>query len=111
MTDLYPSFASRRAELVRAVAEIRAEEAALLAEEAALLRHSLASAILRLRKARDKTQLEVACAAGIVRTTLANIETEKQGVTLEVLCRLAGALSVEPWDLLKQALDAKEDGR
>lgn len=92
------SLSSRRAELVRELAEVEAQEDALI-------KHGLAVTILRLRKAADKTQDEISSAAGILRTTLCNIETEKQGVTLEVLCRVASAFNVEPWEVLRQALE------
>jgi transcriptional regulator with XRE-family HTH domain len=55
----------------------------------------------RVRDARgDRSQSELAAAAGLTRSAVANIELGRNRVTLEALDRLARALAVEPCRLL-----------
>jgi putative transcriptional regulator len=90
---------ARRAALVRELAEVEAQEETIL-------RNGLATVIVRLRTGLGQTQEQLAEKCGILRTTLANIENEKQNTTLEVLCRIASALDLAPWELLKLVMEA-----
>lgn len=55
-----------------------------------------------LRKKRGMTQEILAKAAGMTRQAVTNIETQRHGVTLETIYALAGALNVEPRELLPE---------
>ncbi len=89
----------RRAALVRELAEVEAQEETIL-------RNGLAIVIVRLRNGLGQTQEQLAEMCGFLRTTLANIENERQNTTLEVLCRIASALGLAPWELLKLVMEA-----
>lgn len=57
----------------------------------------------RLRRARldaELTQEQVATVVGMSRTSVTNIEAGRQQIPLHLLVRLAGAVGVEPADLL-----------
>lgn len=57
----------------------------------------------QVRKKRNDaglTQEELASAIGLSRTAVTNVESGKQGTTIDMLYRMAGAMSVEPADLL-----------
>ncbi len=58
-------------------------------------RHRLTEIFCELRHLWGMTQGEVATAVGLSRTSVTNIETGKQGVTLEVLDKLANHLGLE----------------
>lgn len=66
--------------------------------------------IVALRKRRSLTQVEVASAARakghqLTQSTLARMETCKHVSSIENLSAVAGALSVEPWQLLVRGMD------
>lgn len=55
------------------------------------------------RIARSLSQQVLATISGLSRTSIANIEAGRQGVSLEVLMNLADALQVSPADLLPKS--------
>lgn len=60
-----------------------------------------------VRKKRGKaglTQEELASAIGLSRTAVTNVESGKQGTTIDMLYRMADAMNVEPADLLPSKL-------
>jgi transcriptional regulator with XRE-family HTH domain len=61
--------------------------------------------IRRARKERGLTQEQLAEAAGIERSYVAQIETRRLNISLEVLERLADALSVDGVELLQPIPD------
>ncbi|HCR66528.1 helix-turn-helix transcriptional regulator [Oceanicaulis sp. UBA2681] len=65
------------------------------------LRHVLALNIQRLRRERGFSQEAFADHAGMDRTYISGIERGVRNPTVGVLSRLATALDVEPWQLLK----------
>ena len=65
------------------------------------LRAVFAANLRRLRNAKNWSQEALAHEAGINRSYLARIEAEKPWVGLEVIGKLAEALSVEPAELLR----------
>jgi putative transcriptional regulator len=67
-----------------------------------LLNQVLGTRISQLRIARRNTQLELADALGVGRTTITNIEAGAQSVTLEMLYRLADHFGIHPRDLLPE---------
>jgi len=89
----------RRAALVRELAEVEAQEETIL-------RNGLATVVVRLRNGLGLSQEQLASKCGILRATIANIENEKQNTTLEVLCRIASAFGLAPWELLKLVMEA-----
>lgn len=65
------------------------------------LRHVLALNIQRLRRERGFSQEAFADHAGMDRTYISGIERGVRNPTVGVLSRIATALDVEPWQLLK----------
>lgn len=54
-----------------------------------------------LREKRGWAQDELAYRAGLHRTYVGGIERAERNATLQTVERLAGALGVEPWELLQ----------
>ncbi|PZQ19262.1 MAG: XRE family transcriptional regulator [Ancylobacter novellus] len=75
------------------------------------MRDALSSNIRALRRQRGISQDELAFRAGMHRTYLSDIERTARNVTLDVVERLAAALSVEPWRLLKPGEMDADGGR
>lgn len=71
---------------------------------------NLGSALRWLRCSRNRTQREVAHAAGITRAMLSAYETEKQQPTLDTLGRLLAALGLD-LDHLQEALELHQGRR
>jgi len=65
------------------------------------LRRILGSNLRRLRKRQALSQEELAHRANVDRTYISSIERGVYAVTIDVLDRLARALDVEAWELLK----------
>ncbi len=64
-------------------------------------REVLALNLIHLRKARGWTQEALAYECGLHRTYVGDIERQARNVTVDNIERLARALGVEPWFLLK----------
>jgi transcriptional regulator with XRE-family HTH domain len=65
------------------------------------LRDVLARNMRMLRAARGLSQEALAVDAGIDRTYVSSIERAKRNVSIDNVARIAKALAVEPWTLLK----------
>jgi transcriptional regulator with XRE-family HTH domain len=61
----------------------------------------LASNVRRLRRLRGFSQIALAERSGVDRTGLNQLEGEFRGATLSTIEKLAEALAVAPWELLK----------
>ncbi|OGI23349.1 MAG: hypothetical protein A2255_08250 [Candidatus Melainabacteria bacterium RIFOXYA2_FULL_32_9] len=57
--------------------------------------------IQTLRKEKGLSQEELACDAKVSRSTISMIETAQNDITLSKIKRIAKALDVEPYELLK----------
>lgn len=55
----------------------------------------------KLRIERDLTQDDLACDAGLSRSTISMVEVAKRDITISKLIQVAKALGVEPYELLK----------
>jgi transcriptional regulator with XRE-family HTH domain len=64
------------------------------------LRRILARNVLRQRKALGLSQEQLAFQAGMDRTWLSQLETTKAAVSIDIVEKVARALSVEPCELL-----------
>jgi transcriptional regulator with XRE-family HTH domain len=64
-------------------------------------RQVLATNLRRLRRAKGFSQESLAWEAGINRSYMAKVETGNTWVGLEIICKLAEALEVEPAELLQ----------
>ncbi len=59
---------------------------------------------IKLKATRQKkglTQDELSCDSGISRSTIGMLETAKRDITLQKLEKIAKALNVEMWELIK----------
>ncbi len=65
------------------------------------LRDALAKNMRRLRAARKLTQEALAYDSGINRTYLSSVERSERNVSIDNIARIAKALGVEAWRLLK----------
>jgi transcriptional regulator with XRE-family HTH domain len=65
------------------------------------LRDTLAKNMRRLRATRKLTQEALAYDCGINRTYLSAVERSERNVSIDNIARIAKALQVEPWKLLK----------
>jgi transcriptional regulator with XRE-family HTH domain len=65
------------------------------------VREILAANLRRLRKKQGLSQEELAYRANIDRTYVSSIERGVYAVTIDILDRLARALDVEAWELLR----------
>jgi transcriptional regulator with XRE-family HTH domain len=66
------------------------------------LRDVLASNLRRLRAARGLSQEALAHESGVNRTYLSSVERAERNVSIDNIARIAKALAVEPWRLLKE---------
>lgn len=66
-----------------------------------LLRDILAKNMRKLRAERGLTQEALAHECGINRTYLSSVERSERNVSIDNIERIAKALSVEPWTLLR----------
>lgn len=73
------------------------------------LKTAVAVEIHEARKSRDMQQHVLADIVGISRTSISNIEKGKQGLSLDLFCRIAAALDYQPSDLLKNIIDSQTD--
>lgn len=64
-------------------------------------RQVFATNLRRMRRAKGFSQESLAWEAGVNRSYMAKIETGKTWVGLEIICKLAGALEIEPAELLR----------
>jgi transcriptional regulator with XRE-family HTH domain len=64
-------------------------------------RQVFAANLRRLRREKGFSQEGLAWEAGVNRSYMAKIETGKTWVGLEIICKLADVLDVEPADLLR----------
>lgn len=74
-----------------------------------LLRAVLAENLRRLRKERGLSQEAFADLAGIDRTYVSALERQLYAATVDVIERLAGALEVEPFELVRFATVVTHD--
>ena len=65
------------------------------------IREILAANMKALRRLRGFSQEELAFRADIDRTYVSLLERKKYGATVDVLAKIADALGVEPFELLK----------
>jgi transcriptional regulator with XRE-family HTH domain len=65
------------------------------------VRETLGANLRRLRKRQGLSQEELAYRANLDRTYVSSIERGVYAVTIDVLDRVARALDVEAWELLK----------
>jgi DNA-binding XRE family transcriptional regulator len=65
------------------------------------LRDVLARNMRKLRAARGLTQEALAHESGVNRTYLSSVERAERNVSIDNVARIAKALAVEPWKLLK----------
>lgn len=65
------------------------------------LRDVLAKNMRKLRAARGLSQEALAHESGINRTYLSSVERAERNVSIDNIARIAKALGVEPWRLLK----------
>ena len=61
----------------------------------------VANRIKYLRKEKGLTQDDLSCDAGVSRSTIGMIETARTDITLSKIKKIAKALDVEPYELLK----------
>ena len=61
----------------------------------------VASNIKFLRNEKKLTQEELACDAGVSRSTIGMLESLKTDITLSKIKQIANALEIEPYELLK----------
>jgi transcriptional regulator with XRE-family HTH domain len=61
----------------------------------------LAANLVSLRRTRELSQEALAHEAGLHRTFVAHCERQARNISLDNIERLAGALGVEPYELLK----------
>ncbi|MBL8552267.1 MAG: helix-turn-helix transcriptional regulator [Hyphomonadaceae bacterium] len=64
-------------------------------------REVLALNLIRLRKQKGWTQEALAYESGLHRTYVGDLERQARNVSIDNITRLAEALDVEPWVLLK----------
>jgi transcriptional regulator with XRE-family HTH domain len=64
-------------------------------------RQVFATNLRRTRRAKGFSQEGLAWEAGVNRSYMAKIETGKTWVGLEIICKLADVLEIEPADLLR----------
>ena len=67
------------------------------------LRDALASNLRRLRAERGWSQERLAHESGLNRTYLSAVERSEQNISIDNVHRLAAALELEAWTLLKKA--------
>lgn len=65
------------------------------------LRDVLAKNMRKLRAARELSQEALADIAGLHRTYLGGVERSERNISIDNVARIATALGVEPWELLK----------
>ena len=65
------------------------------------LRDVLARNMRKLRAAHGLSQEALAYESGVDRTYVSSIERGERGVSIDIVTRIAKALAVEPWTLLK----------
>ena len=70
------------------------------------LRDVLARNMRKLRAARGLTQEALAHESGVNRTYLSSVERAERNVSIDNVARIAKALAVEPWKLLRDAAAA-----
>lgn len=58
--------------------------------------------IIKYRQKRSLTQIELAARAGIEKSHIGKFETTNHNHTAATLAKLAKALEIEPWQLLKE---------
>lgn len=61
----------------------------------------LAANLVSLRRTKELSQEALALEAGLHRTFVAHVERQARNISLDNIERLAGALGVEPFELLK----------
>lgn len=61
----------------------------------------LARNMRKLRAAREMSQEALAYESGVNRTYLGSVERSERNVSIDNIARIAKALGVEPWKLLK----------
>lgn len=71
--------------------------------------HLLGDNVRRLRTAKGLSQEELAFAAEMKRSYLSDLERGTRNPTVRALGRLAGALGVEPGELLRGPVEAEAD--
>ena len=76
----------------------RRRKTTLLGEE---VRYQFGRRLRRLRRDRDLSQEAVAHMAGLDRTYVSGVERGERNFSLVNICRLAGALGVEPSTLME----------
>lgn len=67
------------------------------------LRDVLAKNMRKLRAARGLSQEALAHEAGMNRTYVSSVERAERNVSIDNIGRLAKALGIEPWKLLREA--------
>jgi DNA-binding XRE family transcriptional regulator len=65
------------------------------------LRDVLATNMRKLRAVHGLSQEALAYESGVDRTYVSSIERGERGVSIDIVTRIAKALAVEPWTLLK----------
>lgn len=65
------------------------------------LRDVLAKNMRKLRAAQGLSQEALAFDSGLNRTYLSSVERSERNVSIDNIARIAKALGVEPWELLK----------
>ncbi len=66
-----------------------------------ILLQKLAKRIKELRKLNNLTQDDLSANSGIARSTIGNLETAQNDIVLSKLEKIAEALNIELWELLK----------
>lgn len=66
------------------------------------LRQRVASNVKRLRLRAGLSQEELARRCGVHRTYLGAVERGERNITLQVLAKIAGALTVDPVELIRE---------
>jgi transcriptional regulator with XRE-family HTH domain len=74
-------------------------------------RQVVATNLRRMRRAKGLSQEGLAWETGVNRSYMAKVETGKTWVGLEIICKLADALEVEPGDLLRPLPRRQPKGR
>ena len=72
-----------------------------------VLRDVLAKNMRRLRAERGLTQEALAGESGMNRTYLSSVERSERNVSIDNIARIAAALHVEPWTLLRDGQTAE----